>query len=118
MREGFKKVEKLFTKKVDGKTAKPVISFKDNEKYPLLNIPLNSTLVKHIIACAKKHGVKMKPYSSGGGYDANILCGKRFMMPIMGIGFRKMHSVNEWLDLKKYNQTADIVADIVTGYRK
>lgn len=114
----FKKAEKKFTKKVDGKTVKSVITFKTYEKYPLLNIPVNSPLIKHITAAAKKHGVIMKPYSSGGGYDANILFGKGLFTPIIGLGYRSVHTTNEWLDLKMFNQTADIVLDVVLGYKK
>ncbi len=114
----FKKAEKKFTKKVEGKTVKPVITFKTYEKYPLLNIPVNSALIKHITASAKKHGVIMQPYSSGGGYDANILFGKGLLTPIIGLGYRSVHTTNEWLDLKMFNQTADIVLDVVLGYKK
>lgn len=114
----FEKAEKKFTKKVDGKTVKPVITFKSSAKYPMLNIPVKSALIKHVMTTAKKHGVDMTPESSGGGYDANILFGKGLFTPIIGIGYRSVHTTKEWLDLKMFNQTADIVADVVLGYKK
>ena len=118
MLECFKKAEKKFTKKVDGKTVKPVINVKITEKYPMLNIPPQSALIKHMVAQAKKHGVKLETKSSGGGYDANILNGKGFLTPIIGIGYRAPHTLGEWLDIKVYNQTADMVLDIVRNYKK
>jgi di/tripeptidase len=74
--------------------------------------------MKHITAQAAKHGVKMHAHSSGGGYDANILSGKGFLMPIIGIGYRAPHTLGEWLDIKMFNQTADMVLDIVRNYKK
>lgn len=118
IKDCFKKAEKAFTKKVGGKTIKPIITIDVQEKYPLLNIPTKSDLIKHIIAVGKRHGVTVKPSSSGGGFDANILFGKGITMPILGIGYRAVHTTAEWLDLKMFNQTADMVLDIVTGYKK
>ncbi|ACC98471.1 Peptidase M20 [Elusimicrobium minutum Pei191] len=118
MQDCFVKAQKKFTKKVNGKMVKPVIDFKVGLKYPILDIAVNSPLIKHITAEAKKHGVKIKPYSSGGGYDANILSGKGLLTPIIGVGYRQMHTLNEWLDIKMFNQTADIILDIVLNYKK
>ncbi|WP_428898427.1 tripeptide aminopeptidase [Parelusimicrobium proximum] len=118
MKDCFKKAEKKFTKKVDGKTVKPAIDFKVSLKYPLLNISPSSSLIKHFTAQAKKHSLNIKPHSSGGGYDANILSGKGILTPIIGVGYRQMHTTSEWLDIKMFNQTADIVLDIVLNYKK
>jgi tripeptide aminopeptidase len=118
MQDCFKKAEKKFTKKVDGKMVKPKIDIKITQKYPVLNIPPKSALIKHITACAKKHGVAIKPHSSGGGYDANILFGKGLLTPIIGVGYRDPHTTKEWLDIAMFNQTADIVLDIVLNYKK
>jgi tripeptide aminopeptidase len=118
MQDCFKKAEKKFTKKVNGKTVKAVIDVKVSEKYPILNIPPKSALMNHITAQAAKHGVKIHAHSSGGGYDANILYGKGLLTPIIGIGYRAPHTLNEWLDIKMFNQTADIVLDIVRNYKK
>lgn len=118
MQDCFKKAEKKFTKKVNGKIVKPVIKVAVTQKYPILNINPNSSLIKHIIATGKKHGVKIKTASSGGGYDANVLAGKGLNTPIIGIGYRAPHTLNEWLDIKMFNQTADMVLDIVLNYKK
>jgi len=118
MEDCFKKAQKKYTKTVDGKVIKPEIIFKASEKYPLLDIPAKCALIKHIQAVAKKHGVDAKTVSSGGGYDANTLYGKGLLTPIMGIGYRAAHTTSEWLDLKMYNQTADIVLDVILGYKK
>jgi tripeptide aminopeptidase len=114
----FKKAEKKFTKKVDGKTVKPVIKVTVTQKSPILNIKPDSALIKHIIAQGKKHGVNIKTSSSGGGYDANVLSGKGLLSPIIGIGYRAPHTLKEWLDINMYNQTADIVLDVVLNYKK
>ena len=81
-------------------------------------MPNNSTLIKHIIAQGKKHGVDMKTISIGAGSDANALAAKGFSIPVLGLGYRNAHMTSEWLDLNVYNQTADIVRDIVLNYKK
>ncbi len=118
MKDCFAKAVKAYTKKVGGKTIKPIVTFDVQQKYPLLNIPVKSPLIKHIQDCGKKHGVKITPASSGGGFDANILFGKGLYTPILGIGYHEVHTTAEWLDLKVFNQTADIVLDIVFNYKK
>jgi len=118
IRDCFMKAQKKFTKKVDGKTISPKIDIKITQEFPVLNVPPNSPLIKHIMAQGKKHGVNMVAKTSGGMYDANILYGKGLNMAITGIGYRSVHTVNEWLDIKMFNQTADIVLDVVRNYKK
>ena len=118
MRECFKKVEKMFTKKVDGKIIKPIIDFKQELKYPLLDIPKNLPLIKYILKCAKENKIKMETKSCGGGFDSNILASKGLLMPIIGIGYHDNHTVKEWLNIKEYCKTADLVLHIVKNYRK
>ena len=118
MKDVFKKVEKMFTKKVDGKIIKPIIDFKQELKYPLLDIPKNLPLIKYILKCAKENKIKMETKSCGGGFDSNILQSKGLLMPIIGIGYHDNHTVKEWLDIKEYCKTADLVLHIVKNYRK
>ena len=118
MKECFKKAEKLFTKKVDGKTIKPKIEFRQELKYPLLNISPKLPLIKYILSCAKANKIKMEIKSCGGGFDSNVLASKGLIMPIIGIGYYDNHTVKEWLDIKEFNKTADLTLDIVKNYRK
>lgn len=118
MKECFKKAEKLFTKKVDGKTIKPIIEFKQELKYPLLDISPKLPLIKYILSCAKASKIKMETKSCGGGFDSNILSSKGLLMPIIGIGYHDNHTVKEWLDIKTFNKTADLTLNIVKNYRK
>lgn len=118
MKECFKKAEKLFTKKVDGKTIKPIIKFEQELKYPLLDISPKLPLIKYIVSCAKAHKINMQVRSCGGGFDSNILSAKGLLLPIIGIGYHDNHTVKEWLDIKTFNKTADLTLDIVKNYRK
>ena len=118
MKDVFKKVEKMFTKKVDGKIIKPVIEFKQELKYPLLDISTKLPLIKYILECAKANKIKMETKSCGGGFDSNILSSKGLLMPIIGIGYHDNHTVKEWLDIKTFNKTADLVLYITKNYRK
>ena len=118
MQDCFKKAQKKFTKKVGGKTIAPKIDIKITHDFPVLQVSPNSPLIKHIAAQGKKHGVNMPAQVSGGGYDANILYGKGINMAITGIGYRAQHTPSEWLDIQMFNQTADIVLDVVRNYKK
>ena len=118
IRACFMKAQKKFTKKVDGKTIAPKIDMKVTPKYPAFSLPANSPLVKLILAQAKKHGLKMVPQSINAGSDANILYGKGISLADVGIGYFQPHTLSEWLDIKMFNQTADIMLDVVSNYKK
>ncbi len=118
MKDCFKKAEKKFIKKIDGKVFKPAIEVEVKEKYPALNIPPKSALIKLICDSAKKHGLNLKTALSGGGFDANILFSKGLNTPIIGIGYGKEHTTEEFLDLNIYNKAADITLETALNYRK
>ena len=118
MKECFKKAEKFYTKKIDGKIVKPVIKIEQELKYPLLDISKKLPLIKYILSRAKANGIKMETKSCGGGFDSNILASKGLLMPIIGVGYHDNHTVKEWLDIKAFNKTADLTLDVVKNYRK
>lgn len=118
MKDCFDKAAKAFTKRVDGKTIKPVIKIQTPQRYGALSVPKNAPAVKLIVASAKKFGVKMKLVSSGGGCDANEMCQHGLVMPNVGVGCQQCHTTKEYLDLKEFYQAAAIVLDVVLSYGK
>lgn len=118
MKECFAKAVKAFTKRVDGKTLKPVITIDTPRRYGALNVPKNAPAVKLALAAAKKYGVKMTAVAAGGGCDANEMCQHGLVMPNLGVGCQKCHTTQEYLDLKEFYQAAAITLDAVLSYGK
>ncbi len=117
MKDCFAKAAKQFVKKVDGKTLRPVIHIQTPLRYGALNVPTTAPTVKLALAAAKKYGVKMKPVSSGGGCDANVLCQHGFVTPNLGLGVRECHTPQEYVDLAEFYKASKIVLDIVLNYK-
>ena len=118
MKDCFAKAAKAFTKRVDGKTIKPVITIETPQRYGALSVPKTAPAVKLVLAAAKKHGVKLIAGASGGGCDANVMCQHGLLMPNLGVGCQKCHTTQEYLDLKEFYQAAAITLDTVLAYGK
>lgn len=118
MKACFEKAVKRYTKKINGKVHKPVLAFTVTPRYPAVNVPKNHPMVKAILAAGKAQGVKISPVASGGGCDANILSGKGFTLPNLGVGCRDCHTVKESLLLKEFFAAAEIALSAVLAYKK
>lgn len=118
MKACLDKTVKLFTKKVDGKTVKPEIKFLPTQRYPGVNVAKTHPMVKLVLAAAKEQGLPLHTASSGGGCDANVLSGRGFVMPNVGIGMQQCHTTKEFLDLKQFFAGYKIVMATVLSYKK
>ena len=118
MKACFEKAVKRYTKKINGKVHKPVLTFTVTPRYPAVNVPKNHPMVKAILAAGKAQGVKISPVASGGGCDANILSGKGFTLPNLGVGCRDCHTVKESLLLKEFFAACEIALSAVLAYKK
>lgn len=117
MKDCFAKAEKLFTKKVNGKILKPIITIDAPQSYMAQNLSKNCAGVKLALAAAKKHKVNLKTVSCGGGCDANVMFGKGLLLPNLGVGVEKCHSTEEYLILKDFYKAASIALDTLLSYR-
>lgn len=118
MKSCFEKAIKRYTKKINGKVHKPVLTFTVTPRYPAVNVPKTHPMVKAILAAGKAQGVKISPLASGGGCDANILSGKGFILPNLGVGCRDCHTVKESLLLKEFFAACEIALSAVLAYKK
>ncbi len=118
MKACFDKAVKRFTKKINGKTCKPEVKFTAEERYPAVRVAKTHPTVKAAVAAAKKRGVTLKPIACGGGCDANVLAGKGFTLPNLGVGVRDCHTTNEKLILKEFFTAFYIVLDTLLAYKK
>ncbi|MGN0017001.1 MAG: M20/M25/M40 family metallo-hydrolase [Candidatus Avelusimicrobium sp.] len=118
MKACFDKAVKRFTKKINGKTCKPEVKFAAQERYPAVRVDKKHPVVKSAVAAAKKAGVALKPIACGGGCDANVLAGKGFTLPNVGVGVRDCHTTKEKLILKEFFAAFHIVLETLLSYKK
>lgn len=118
MKKSFDLAVKHFTKKIDGRVCKPVVEFKSGLRYSSVQISKTHPVVKSLLAAAKRLGVPLYARSSGGGCDANVLSGKGFTLPNLGVGVYDCHTVKEKLVLKEFYAAYALAWEAVTSYKK
>lgn len=118
MKACFDKAVKHFTKKVDGKVCKPEVKFVPFQRYPAVNVPKNHPMVKAAVAAAKKMGITLRAVACGGGCDANVLAGKGYTLPNLGVGGRHCHTLKEELILTEFYAACRIVLETLLAYKK
>lgn len=118
MKQAFLQAVKHFTKKIDGRIRKPKVEFNVSLRYPQVQVSRSHPVVKALLATAKRLGCKLYARSSGGGCDANILSGKGFTLPNLGVGAYDCHTVSERLVLKEFYTAFELVWNATTSYRK
>lgn len=118
MRHAFDLAVKHFTRRIDGRTCKPHVSFNASLRYPSVCVSKSHPVVKSVVAAAKRQQVPLRLAASGGGCDANVLSGCGFTLPNLGVGVRDCHTVKEKLILKEFYAAYELVLATVTAYRK
>jgi tripeptide aminopeptidase len=117
MEDCFKKAVRKAFIKVKGRTLKPSYEFLVERKFPGLAISKSNPVLPLIAAAMKDMGIKMKTFASGGGTDANIMCGHGIEAPILATGMREVHTTHEYLDLKDFHNCARLAVRIVGAAR-
>ena len=117
MEDCFRKAVRKAFIKVKGRTLKPSYEFLVERKFPGLAISRSNPVLPLIAAAMKEMGIKMKTFASGGGTDANIMCGHGIEAPILGTGMRDVHTTHEYLDLKDFYNCARLAVRIVGAAR-
>ena len=78
-----------------------------------MDVPESAPIVQLVHAAAKNLRLEVKTLATGGGCDANVLNQKGLVVANLSTGMREIHTVNEWLDLKDLNLSAQMVLEIV-----
>ena len=118
MKAAFDLAIKHFTKKIDGRVCKPQVNFKASLRYPAVLVSKSHPVVKSLQAAAKRLHAPLYVRASGGGCDANVLSGKGFTLPNLGVGVRDCHTTKETLILKEFYTAFELVWSAVTAYKK
>ncbi|WP_432736211.1 M20/M25/M40 family metallo-hydrolase [Maridesulfovibrio sp. FT414] len=83
--------------------------------YPALHVADDSALLLRVEDCCRSLGLDPRRISTGGGSDANILYGKGYNAITMGIGMSKVHTTDEYIEIKSLTGCAELVAEIMKG---
>ncbi|MDD3553018.1 MAG: M20/M25/M40 family metallo-hydrolase [Deltaproteobacteria bacterium] len=85
--------------------------------YPVLHIDKEHAVVAAVMAAAASLSRELVLGRTGGGSDANILCGKGITCAVMGIGMERVHTVNEFIRLKDMENCCELVLAIIREWR-
>ncbi|MFC1523645.1 M20/M25/M40 family metallo-hydrolase [Thermodesulfobacteriota bacterium] len=100
----------------DGKaTGKPGLNLKVEQEYPVLKLTPDNPVIKRVQQAASTLGRTMEPVMTGGGSDANIFNGYGIATAIIGTGMKKVHTVDEYIDLEDMIRTTELVVSIITS---
>ncbi len=99
---------------------RPVIQTEVINDYPLLNISDDHPLIKAAENACKDLKRSLTLQDTGGGSDANILCGKGIDMALIGIGMENVHTVDERIALQDMTDTGAFILKIIAnwGYKR
>ncbi|HEY5595474.1 MAG TPA: M20/M25/M40 family metallo-hydrolase [Nitrospiria bacterium] len=113
MADCFRETAKAHRIMKDGREIHATVDAKIARDYPRMNLGEDAPVVKWVLAAAKKLGVSIACRKTGGGCDANIFNGHGLNVANLGTGMREIHTVNEYLLLNEFQQTARVVLEMI-----
>lgn len=116
MEDCLKKAVRKVRVRAGGRVVAPRYEFLLEQKFPNLRIERTNPVLPLIAAAMKEEGLKMKPSSSGGGTDGNILYGHGIKAPILSTGMRDVHTTHEYLDLADFFACARLTLKVLQGW--
>ena len=81
--------------------------------YHSMQISDDAPVVQLVLSAARAVGVSVATIAIGGGSDANVYNRRGIQSVNLGTGMRDIHTVNEWIDLRDFYQSAEIVLQCV-----
>lgn len=87
--------------------------FEGKMEYDTFNIDEKEEVIIRAKKAIEKTGLKPQALSTGGGSDANVYNQKEFPSVILGLGFKKIHTKEEYMLKKDLYSIMEIVINIV-----
>jgi len=91
----------------------PIVQTEIFDDYPLMAIKSDHALAQVASDAAAELGEEMKIGVTCGGSDANVFNGKGLNTAVMGIGMQKVHSNEEYIEVKDMVFVAELVLKII-----
>ncbi|MBC8278066.1 MAG: M20/M25/M40 family metallo-hydrolase [FCB group bacterium] len=102
---------------IDGEVFKAELVEKRDHDYPPMKLTEDSLVFTLAKEAAIELGIEMKPVVSGGGTDANILNSSGMEVSVIGVGMAKVHTTEEYIDLKDIEKAAELILQVVIKAR-
>jgi tripeptide aminopeptidase len=115
MVECFREAARAHRVSKDGQDIHAMVEATIERDYPRMNLGEDAPVVKWVTAAARRLGLDIRCEKTGGGCDANIFNGHGLNIANLGTGMRDIHTVNEYLILKEFSQTARVVLEVVSA---
>lgn len=90
------------------------VRFKAHTDYHPFLMKLDLPVVKRAIAAVEAIGLTPEPRSANGGLDANWLVRHGVPCVTFGAGQNEVHTINEWIDLKQYENACALAVELAT----
>ncbi|MDM8536505.1 M20/M25/M40 family metallo-hydrolase [Desulfobacterales bacterium HSG17] len=81
--------------------------------FPATDIPDDHKVIRLARKAADNIGISLESKTTGGGADANIFFNKGIFAGVLGTGMTDVHTLNESIDIKDMNSTANLVLEIL-----
>ncbi|OGR01595.1 MAG: peptidase M20 [Deltaproteobacteria bacterium RIFOXYD12_FULL_50_9] len=114
-------IKEAFSRVVDGWSdpaglalGRPSLRLDISREYPAMHLNPDCPVIKRVQSAALHLQRTMQPLQTGGGSDANIFNGYGLETAIIGTGMKKVHSTQEYIDLKDMLKTTELIKSILT----
>jgi tripeptide aminopeptidase len=98
---------------LNGKRHQARVEAKIERDYHRMDVPDSAPIVQLVHSAARNLNLELKTTATGGGCDANVFNQKGLVVANLATGMREIHTVNEWLDLKDLQLSAQMVLEVV-----
>lgn len=113
MADCFRNAAQVYRMVKNGREVNARVEEKIERDYPRMALGEDAPVVKWVMTAAKKLGIQVGCRKTGGGCDANIFNGFGMNVANLGTGMREIHTVNEYLLIDEFQQTARVVLEVL-----
>ncbi|MFY9306492.1 MAG: M20/M25/M40 family metallo-hydrolase [Bacillota bacterium] len=92
-----------------------ILEFGSEIEYETYNISPSSEVCQRLRKAGEKLGMEMHFVSAGGGSDANIYNAQGIECVVLGAGYFKPHTLEEYLDIEEFVKSASLVYEVVVA---
>lgn len=79
-------------------------------------VPEDAEILQRFKAACERAKIEYKPQPSGGGSDTNIYNGKGIPSLNLAVGMSKVHTLEEYIEIKDLVGSAELLLEIVKGF--